>query len=160
MIALNRKNTPMLDPELNDLSNEDIDKVLRGEYSAVQSYKQVIDKIEEEPELQELEKFKIHHDLAVEFWKSEARVEGKIPEATSGVWGKAVEAFVGTSKILGNTTALAALKNGEKHGLETYTEMLDSVNLTVAQKGKIRDTFIPKQLEHIKIITAMEKKVS
>lgn len=140
---------------MNDVVNPSIDEILRGEISAVEAYEQVLEKIEKDPQAFRLERFLDQHNHAVNYWQRQAKREGKIPQKTSSVWGTVVEAFVGASKILGNESALKALKAGEEHGLSNYESMLSDDNLTPMQKREITQTFIPRQRQHIESIEAM-----
>lgn len=153
----NKRVDTNLSPESMDLTNESIDKILRGEYSAIESYNQVMEKVDKDPEIARLRKFKADHKKAADFWRSQIRRQGKVPAKSSGVWGTVVEAFVGTSKLIGNSTALKAIKDGEEHGLKLYEYMLKSEELSPSQKAKIKQEFIPNQMQHIETINAITK---
>ena len=140
---------------MEDMINPSIDEILRGEISAVEAYNQVLEKVDNDPEILRLEEFRDQHLHAVNYWQRQAKREGKIPEKSSSVWGTVVEAFVGASKLLGNDTALKALKAGEEHGLKNYEKLLDDRNLTPMQKKEISESFIPRQQSHIDSINAI-----
>lgn len=142
-------------PEFGKVTNRDIDEILRGEISATDAYSQVLDIVDDSEEAYRLKQFRLDHENAISFWRKQARVTGKIPETSSKVWGEAVEAFVGVSKLLGEETALLALKKGEEHGLSHYENMLNSVLISDFQKDEIRNTFIPRQKRHIQKIEAL-----
>lgn len=141
----------------NKVKNESINEILRGEISALESYEQIFSKIESDAEKKRLNEFRNEHLAAIDFWKNQAKMQGAVPDSDSGIWGKAVEAFVGTSKLFGNTTALKALKEGEEHGLNNYKDLLDRDDLTVLQKDQIKRQFIPVQEKHINSLNAMIK---
>lgn len=138
-------------------TNGAIDEILRGEISANEAYQQVFEEIKHDPEITRLQQLRADHSEAVKFWKDQVRSEMSYPEETSGVWGTAVDAFVGASKLLGEKTALAALKKGEEHGLNNYRKMLKKDELTVKQKNEIRTRFIPSQQNHITALNALLK---
>jgi len=127
----------------------DIEGILRGEISATEAYRQVIEELATNPEVRRLEKFLHDHQDAVEYWTTQLQDEGFEPEEGSGMWGKAVEAFVATAKILGNTAAISALREGEVYGLKRYQELLNSMSLTPAQKSYIRTELLPIQEAHV-----------
>lgn len=137
--------------------NLDIDEIIRGEISAVEAYEQVMEKVKDDPEAYRLRQFKLDHQNAVQYWKKEEKISGKIPQMDSSVWGAAVEAFIGVSKLIGEETALRALKKGEEHGLTNYEKMLTSSRLTSYQKEEIRKTYIPRQKRHIESLNALIK---
>lgn len=142
---------------ISDDSDHGINEILRGEISAKEAYDQVFDAIKEDPETSRLEQLRADHNQAVRYWKDQAHTQMSYPEQSSGVWGAAVEAFVGASKLLGQRTALAALKKGEEHGLDNYQKMLNRDGFTVAQKDEIRNRFIPSQQEHIATLSTLMK---
>jgi len=137
------------------MKNEKINEILRGEISAKESYRQVMEKVKSDPESHRLKEFLTDHKDAVSFWEAQAVGEFKQPQTDSGVWGKAVEAFVGTSKLLGDKNALKALKAGEEIGLKSYQNMLTDDQLSMSQKESIKTKFIPRQERHINSLNAM-----
>ncbi len=132
-----------------------LNHILRGELSAVEAYKQVLEKIEAAPERKRLMEFITDHLKAVDFWRAQVEKCNGEPEKDSGSWGFVVEAFVGTAKIFGNESALNALKKGEEHGLSDYKDLLESKALTTDQKNYIKYTAIPNQERHLVSIKAM-----
>lgn len=136
---------------------KDIHKVLRGELSAVKAYKQSLESLEGDAEVNRIKKFCHDHEMAADYWKHQLRIEGELPESEPGVWGGFVKSLVGTAKLFGNTAALKALKEGESHGLSLYKDLLDSKDLSAAQKSRLVNTFIPNQESHIESIDALMK---
>lgn len=129
--------------------NKAIDEILRGEIAAMEAYQQVFELVKGDPEAIHLDMLFEDHRSAVEFWRQQATQSLSFPEKTSGVWGTAVEAFIGVSKLLGDRTALTALRRGEEYGLDMYREMLEHPDLSPAQRDEVREKFIPRQKEHI-----------
>ena len=147
-------------PTPRDQAISEIGGILRGEISATEAYRQVTEKLSGNPEIELLHKFLNDHQDAVEYWKGQLLVEGFEPENSSGFWGRAVEAFVATAKILGNTAAIAALREGEEHGLNQYKDMLESIHVSVAQKAHIRSVLLPAQQAHIDRLEGMHPTAS
>lgn len=136
---------------------DQMNSVLRGEISATEAYKSVLEILENDPDSPNLHQFLNEHQSAVSYWKDQIDREGAAHDETSGPWGTAVEAFVATAKLLGNVAALSALKEGEEHGLKLYEEMLASDDLTMDQRNYIRDILIPRQRQHIARLEVMKK---
>ncbi len=151
--TINSTSTPMT----TRVHAQDLDEILRGEISAVEAYEQVEEKVRKDPEVYRLREFRNDHAQAVRYWTEQSSSSGMKPEESSSIWGTAVEAFVGLSKLVGEETALRALKKGEEHGLSNYKSMLESEGLTNAQKTEIRNRFIPRQEAHIESINALLK---
>jgi hypothetical protein len=139
----------------NEFFNQDINEILRGEVSATEAYDQVYENFQSSEDADKLVSMKEEHDKAIQYWTTEAIDEGKIPELESSIWGTMVEIFVGASKIIGDNTALSALKKGEEHGLDNYEKMLTFSSLTKLQKRQIQNVFIPRQKKHIEILDSM-----
>lgn len=141
----------------NTADSSEINKVIRGEISARNAYEQVMQNISEDPEAKRLDEFHRDHEETINYWKTQLEFEGQEPEDSSGTWGAAVEAFVGGAKLLGNTTALKALKAGEEHGLTQYQELLNSDDISAKHKRYVSEVLIPKQERHIYSLEAMMK---
>ena len=136
---------------------DNMEEVLRGEMSAVEAYEQVIEKIDETPEVIHLRELLINHREAVSYWKRQVRTEHATPDNFSGTWGVFVETFVGVAKLLGSTATLKALKEGEEHGLSQYENLLEDESASLVNKNYIRNVLIPNQKRHISTIEAMVK---
>lgn len=129
-------------------SNEAIDEInglLEGELSAVETYKQAMKTVKGP----ELDKALSNHEKAVSELTAQVKALGGTPVASSGLWGTWTEAVTGTAKAIGNETALKALKEGEKHGVDEYVEVLNDNQVPVVAKNLIKDKLLPQQKEHI-----------
>lgn len=133
-----------------------LNKILRGEISAVTSYEQVIPTFKEESERFRLTGIRNEHDLIVEKLKMLVEHSRFAPDEVSGVWGALVATFVGAAKLMGHTVALKALQEGEEHGLKLYYEALD-LNLTTEEREIIANEIIPTLNRHVTSIESMIK---
>jgi uncharacterized protein (TIGR02284 family) len=135
-----------------------LNSLLRGEMSALETYRQAIEKFAGEPGLDQLHAFqRDHRDAADALWHHIERHGGQ-PSEGSGPWGTFAKAVTGAAKLLGDTAALKALKEGEEHGLKDYQDALDSGNLPADCRELILG-FIPKQRQHIDAINEMMARV-
>ena len=66
-------------------------------------------------------------------------------------WGTFAKAVEGTAKLLGNTAALKALKEGEEHGLKDYEDAPQDKHLPADCQTLIRG-LMEKQREHIIVL--------
>jgi hypothetical protein len=147
MTSFDITGTNITEPKVQAIS--EIAGILRGEISATEAYRKVIEKLATNPEVRRLEKFLHDHEDAVEYWTHQLNDEGFEPETSSGIWGRAVEAFVATAQILGNTVAVSALREGEVYGLNLYKNMLNNMHVSPAQKSYIRAVLLPIQEAHV-----------
>lgn len=134
-----------------------MEDILRGELSAIEAYQQVMETVNDNPEVTRLTEFLADHREAASYWKKKVRVEHETPDSMSGAWGTFVQAFVGSAKLLGNTAALKALKEGEEHGLNQYENLLAEDDISAVDKDHLRKVLIPNQKRHINNIDAMMK---
>jgi uncharacterized protein (TIGR02284 family) len=128
-----------------------LDSLLRGEMSAIETYRQAIEKFAGEPETDQLRAVqRDHRDAADALWHHIERHGGQ-PSHGSGPWGTFAKAVQGAAKLFGDTAALKALKEGEEHGLKDYQDALDKDDLPADCREMIL-SFIPKQRQHIDLI--------
>lgn len=135
-----------------------LDSLLRGEMSAIETYRQAIEKFADEPGVKDLHSFqRDHRDAADALWHHIEKHGGK-PSEGSGAWGAFAKAVTGSAKLFGNTAALKALKEGEEHGLKDYQDALDGGKLPADCVELIRG-FFPKQRQHIEAIDRLMERV-
>jgi len=132
-----------------------MDDLIRGEMAAVKSYNQVLADLKDPSEKAKLENIRNDHQVAVTKLKTFASKDVKEDTTNSGVWGAFAMAWTGGAKLIGNETALKALSQGEKHGLEEYKEALDDDSIKPELKQMIKTQFLPKQEEHLKTIKTL-----
>jgi len=126
-----------------------MNELLRGELAAVTTYNQALEKIQSPTGREQLMKFKDNHQKAVSTLQAEVKNLGGTPETSAGAWGAWASAVEGSAKVVGDTAALKALKEGEEHGVKEYKELLENKNAPANIKDIVRTTLIPNQQEHI-----------
>ena len=138
-----------------------LNSLLRGEMSAIETYRQAIEKLGSDPHDPWIEELRAlqrdHRDAADALWHHVEQHGGK-PSEGSGPWGAFAKAVEGVAKLLGNTGALKALKEGEEHGLKDYEDALQDHNLPADCQALIRG-ILPKQRAHIAVIDRLMERV-
>ena len=131
---------------------KNIEELIRGEISAVESFDTVLSKVKDQTEVGELSKIRQDHQKAVDVLKqfSEGELTGETD--TSGPWGTFTTAFAGGASLFGDKAAINALKLGEQHGLNEYREALDKAEVNPELKQIIRTELIPGQERHLAVI--------
>jgi hypothetical protein len=110
-------------------SVEHLNSFLRGEISAVETYQMALDKLDAaSPARAELEACKASHQDRVEMLRSAIVACGGEPAESSGPWGVFARAVEGGARILGDKAAIAALEEGEDHGLRDYRGDIDDLD--------------------------------
>lgn len=113
-----------------------IDKVsglLRGELSAVETYRLALTKLGASSLQPELIKCQQSHEQRVETLRQWIIENGGQPPAGSGLWGAFAKLVEGGARLFGEKTALAALEEGEDKGLRDYHSAFEKVS------GEARD---------------------
>ena len=129
-----------------------VDELIRGEISAVESINAVLSNIKDPSEKSALVQMLQDHQGAVEKLKRYAEPKFQAKAKTSGPWGAFTTAFAGGASFFGDKAALTALKIGEQHGLNEYQQAIkdDSINMEV--RTLIENELLPNQERHLQTI--------
>ncbi|RYD65413.1 MAG: DUF2383 domain-containing protein [Verrucomicrobiaceae bacterium] len=123
--------------------------LLRGELSAIETYEQALEKFENDAERSALRAIQNdHQNSAARLREHLVDMEAE-PATESGAWGTFAKAVEGTAKMLGESPALAALKQGEEHGIDEYEEALRNEGVMDEIKTVIRQQLLPPLSEHV-----------
>lgn len=126
-----------------------LNSLLRGELSAVETYDQALTKFEDPTVVTDLRRIRGEHsDAAVRLRDQMVRFGGT-PAESSGPWGTFAAAVTGTAKMFGPGTALAALKQGEEHGINEYDDALKNEGVNPECKDLIRADLLPRCRRHV-----------
>jgi hypothetical protein len=106
-----------------------LNSFLRGEISAVETYRMAIEKLDTSSLARsELETCQSSHQRRVDLLRSAILSGGGDPSDSSGHWGVLNKVIEGGAGVLGDTAAIAALEAGEDHGLADYRADADKVH--------------------------------
>ena len=132
-----------------------IDKLLKDELSATQTYQQALDKLQEGASMggaEYLQPIYQDHKEAVSTLQEQIRQLGGTPSEDSGAWGTWAEIVQAGADMLGKKTALKALQEGEKSGIEDYEEALQDSDLPSNVRSLIENKLLPAQQSHIRTL--------
>ena len=124
-------------------SVDTLNELLRGEISAVETYRQALSKLTSSPARAQLEDCERSHQLRVEKLRDQVVRLGGRPDETSGAWGAFARLIEGSAKGFGEKAAIAALEEGEDHGLKLYRG--DIGKLDPASRTLIEQDVLPAQ---------------
>lgn len=99
--------------------------ILKGEISAVETYRQALEKITDPSIAKELECAKTCHSGRVAELVSKIQNAGGEPVQGSGAWGAFAKMMEGGAKIAGDKATIAVLEEGEDKGLADYKKLLE-----------------------------------
>jgi hypothetical protein len=128
-----------------DAVTDILNKFLRGELSAVETYRQALERLATSTCAAELGENKRSHEQRVEMLRNQvARMGGK-PSESSGPWGGFARLVEGGAKIFGEKAAIAALEEGEDHGLKLYRNRSDIEKLDLSTRDFVERSLLPEQ---------------
>ena len=142
--------------------HEITDKLLKREWSAVETYQQVLHKAREElarnAEFQELATILRDHQQAA--LQLEARIQQPERRADGcfGGWSTWSKVVMGAASIFGDKVVLRALKAGEESGFKRYQEVLEA---TTAMPPELKPLFLDqlaKQQAHMRTLDGLMSK--
>jgi len=133
-------------------STDWLNRLVRGELSAIETYQQALHKMHDAPEATELQAIEADHRGAVRALKDQVVQRGGTPDDQSGAWGTWAKFVAGTARILGNTAALEALRQGEQHGIKEYERAMEADDLDAETCKIIRTKLLPQAQSHISVL--------
>lgn len=139
------KSTTSTNQDCIDVCN----RLLRGELSAVETYRQTIRKFEGDPAVNTLRQIQAEHEYAAELLRNNVLEMGGEPSSDSGAWGAFANTVQGVAKAFGESSALKSLQQGEEHGLDDYEDAIEDDDVMPGCKDMIRAELMPRTRQHI-----------
>ena len=143
--------------EVNDLN-----KCLRGELSAIETYRQALDKNRQQyandAKFQQLTQMLRDHQDAAERLRECIQRMGGTPSTDSGAWGTWSQTVMGTAKLFGDKAALKALKEGEESGVKDYRDLLDDGSVPGDVKT-LASSMLSREQQHVQEIDRLMSSV-
>jgi hypothetical protein len=133
----------------SDGTVDQLDRLLRAELKAVETYRQVVDRFGHEPEVDQIAE---EHRHAVETLEKHITQLGDQPPTSSGPWGAWLRATEDTGNAFDKDAALAALREGEEYEVENYAEALQYRRLNPECHTLIHDQLLPQTQAHIDVL--------
>lgn len=121
---------------------EALNSFLRGELSAVETYRQALDHVSERSR-ERLEDNLHDHEQRVESLRERITRLGGTPSEGSGPWGTFAQLVQAGADVLGEQAAIQALEQGEDHGLADYQRDLGKTH--GESRSFVRMSLIPAQ---------------
>ena len=134
---------------------ETLDKLLKNELSATETYQQTLDMLREDAELGDsvaLMPIYENHKEAVSSLQTQIRYLGGTPAEDSGTWGTWAKIVLGGADLMGKETVLKALQEGERKGAENYEEALKITELPSDIRSLIETKLLSGQQGHIRTL--------
>jgi uncharacterized protein (TIGR02284 family) len=141
-------------------AHQDVDQLnsfLRGEISAVETYDQAIEKVQERSVVSTLHELRAAHQDRVALLRDEVRRRGGEPSEGSGLWGGFARLVEGGAKLFGTDAAIAALEEGEDHGRDDYRRALDDDDLGSDVRRLVESRLLPAQLRTHDVMSRLKR---
>lgn len=106
-----------------------LDALLQAEMSAVDTYKQLIEKFREEPGIDQIFAVQRDHRVAVSRLCRHIELHGGKPSETSSPWGPLVKAVAKSAHLFNDAATLKALREGEQNALNEFKEAMEGGTL-------------------------------
>lgn len=132
-----------------------LEKILRGELAAVESYQRALLDLEHADGADgrtrsKLEELLEDHRRAVSTLQRHLEAdEDAEPDDDPGAWGAFAKAVQKAGAALGDNALLEAMKQGEVHGASEYRTALDQEGVPQPLRAEIRDRLLPETERHV-----------
>jgi hypothetical protein len=140
-------------------STDHLNSFLRGEISAVETYRMALEKVTAgDPGRADLEACLASHQERVRLLTEAIIRLGGEPATSSGAWGAFAKAVEGSARVFGDKAAIAALEEGEDHGLRDYRGDLDDLDATA--RRIVETQLLPQQEQTHRKMSQLKKQLS
>ena len=137
---------------------EKLNAFLRGEISAVDTYRHAIDKLSDKPIAASLSESLRSHEQRVTLLKNEILRRHGEPTHGAGPWGAFAKLIAGGARPFPEKGAVLALEEGENAVREQYQRELPK--LDPEARGFLEKNILPEQLRTLGTITRLKKQLA
>lgn len=139
-------------------SVDQLNSFLRGELSAIETYQLALDKLDDISTARDelLVNLKSHQDRAMMLQDAIIAAGGQ-PAESSGPWGVFAKVVERGARVLGDKATVAALEEGEDHGLKDYR--VDVTDLDPISRNLVASTLLPAQQQTHDRLSALKKRM-
>lgn len=141
-----------------DKNVDTLNSLLRGEISAVETYDQALEKLDDDAAVSsQLRECRSSHEERVDILRREVTRLGGEPSDESGAWGTFAKLVEGSAKTFGKAAAIAALEEGEDHGLKQYRDELPK--LDGSTRSQLERQLLGKQEQTHRAMSTLKKTI-
>ena len=137
---------------------DQLNSFLRGELSAVESYKLALDHLEQSEFRATLVQCSRSHEERARLLTEAILGRGGEPSPSSGAWGSLVRMVERSALALGEGAAIAVLEEGEDHGRDDYLRDLDALEPSARQL--VEFAILPEQRRTHDTVRAVKHSLS
>lgn len=137
---------------------EQLNSFLRGELSAVETYKLALDRLERSEFRPTLVQCSRSHEERARLLTEAILGRGGEPADGSGAWGSLVRLLERSAAAISESAAVAVLEEGEDHGRDEYIRNLDDLDVNARQL--VEFAVLPEQRRTHDTIRAVKRSLS
>lgn len=139
---------------IEDRSIDTLNSLLKGEISATETYRQAIDKLDDQRLIPLQDNLECHGRRVIALSTRISAMGGK-PAESSGLWGAFARLVEGGAKVFGKDAAIAALEEGEDRGLADYRKCL--TDLDPVSRRLVEDELFPAQVGTHRVMSELKQ---
>lgn len=136
-------------------STDQLNSFLRGEISAVETYRLALEKVTDPAITNNLRECMSSHQQRVSLLQARVRTLGGMPSTDSGPWGAFAKLITGGATVFGDKAAVGALEEGEDHGLKDYKT--DITKLDPESRTLVEQQLLPAQQRSHQTMSTLKK---
>jgi demethoxyubiquinone hydroxylase (CLK1/Coq7/Cat5 family) len=133
---------------------DQLNSFLRGELSAVETYRHALARVTDGHVRDILEAGLHSHQRRADALAHRVEQLGVQPSIGSGAWGAFAKLVEGGAAVLGNRAMIAALEEGEDHGLRDYRA--DLSQLDTESRRMVEQELLPEQEQTHQAMSALK----
>jgi len=145
-------------PQDQSQTIDQLNSFLRGELSAVESYRMALNRLERSEFRATLVQCSRSHEQRVRLLTEAILGRGGEPAESSGAWGSLVRILERSALAIGEDAALAVLEEGEDHGRDDYERELASLEPSARQL--VEFAILPEQRRTHDTVKAVKHSLS
>ena len=138
---------------MNSEAVEDLNALLKGEISAVETYKQALPKVEDKEIAGVLSDCLASHKARVSKLTDAIRAYGGTPESDSGIWRSWAKVLSGGASVFGDDATVAALEQEEDAHSSDYEWRL--VKMHGDHRNLVKDVLLPEQQRYRSMLSEL-----
>ena len=146
-------NSTFHDPLASDTHS--LNALLRGEMAAVETYTQALATSADQEMIADLQKIRDEHSRAVRLLRDHVVRFGGVPTDSPGPWSAFTAATPGGAKVICPTTVLAALRQGEEHGISEYESALGNEDINPECQQLMWGDLLPAARRHVEELNSL-----
>lgn len=129
--------------------------LVKDELSAMETYLEALEVLSGAPEEEDLRRLEAEHEEAASLLRERSSELGLEPPSSSGARGAWARAVAGAARLMGDASALRALREGEERGIRDYESALREEGLPPELRALIGDELLPRARRRLPLLEAL-----